>query len=124
MNFGETLEKMLAAAATAAKSDWKKMRDFAEQEFRTLAANSHHLESEFLDDLAAAAILGKQSERAEAIRIAKLRLKHGFRGITRAAEAAMIVSAADVTLAAQNAINAAIGVLKAAINQSIGVAVL
>ena len=124
MNFGETLNQMLAAAATAAQNDWNRMRGFAEQEFQLLAANAHHLESEYLDDMAAASTLTDQVERGDALRIAKLRLQHGFRGIKRAAEAALIVSAADVKLAAQNAINAAVGVLTAAINQSIGVAIL
>ena len=124
MNFGETLKQMLASAATAAEGDWNRMRGFAEQEFRLLAANAHHLESEYLDDLAATATLTDQAERDEALRIAKLRLQHGFRGIKRAAEAALIVSVADVKLAAQNAINAAVGVLTAAINESIGIAIL
>lgn len=124
MNFNETLADMLAAAAGAAKDGWKRVRDFAEQEFRALATAAHQLESELIADLAAAAKLKTKKERDKAVKIAKLRARQGFAGLKRAAEGALIVAAADAKLAAQNAINAAVGVLATAINTSVGVAVL
>jgi hypothetical protein len=124
MNFEQTLKDMLGAAAAAAQTDWNRLKGFAEEQLRALAANAHHLESEYLDDVAAAATTADERERTEALRIAKLRLEHGFRGIKRASEAVMIAAAGNAALAAQNAINAAVGVLTAAINSSIGVRIL
>ena len=57
MNVEDTLKAMIEAAAAAAKGKWKKLRAFAEAEFRTLATAGRQLEADLLADLAAAAVL-------------------------------------------------------------------
>ncbi len=124
MNFEQTLKAMIEAASGAAKGKWKKLRAFAEAEFRTLAAAAQQLEADFLKDPAAAAAPSTNKKRAAAVKKAKLRTTIGFENLKLAAEGVLITGEADVKLAAQDAINAATGVLREAVNASVGLAVL
>jgi hypothetical protein len=124
MNIETTLKGMLEAAAGAAKGKWKTLRAFAEPEFRTLAAASKQLAADFANDVAAAAELSTQKKRDAAVAKAKKRATIGFRGLRLAAEAVLIVGEADVKLAAQDAINAAVGVLKGVVNDAAGLVLL
>jgi hypothetical protein len=55
---------------------------------------------------------------------AKLRAELGFDSLRLASEGVVTASTADAKIAAQDAINAVLGVLRSAINKSIGVALL
>lgn len=124
MNLEETLKAMLEAATGAAKGKWGKLKGFAQAELRTLAENGKVLGESLAADLKAAALLPTAEEREAAVGIARKRAEFGMRGIVRAGEGLALAVEADVKLAAQDAVNAALGVLRGAINQAAGVKVL
>ncbi len=124
MNAEATLKAMIEAAAAAAKGKWKKLKGFAEAEFRALTKAGRQLEADLLADIAAAAALTTAKKRKAATEKAKLRARLGFDNLRLAAEGVLIVGEADVKLAAQDAINAAIGILRTAINDAAGIAIL
>jgi hypothetical protein len=124
MNFDETLTKMIEAAAAAAKIHWKDVRTFAEQEVQKLAEAGAQLESDYLADVAAAQLQKNAAKRDKLMQNAKLRADLGFDSLRRASEGVGTALTADTQIAAQDAINAALGVLRSAINKSIGIALL
>lgn len=124
MNLEETLKAMLTAATGAAKGKWGKLKGFAEAELRTLAATGKELGESLATDLKEAALLPTAKKREAATAIAKKRAEIGMRGIALAGEGLALAVEADLKLAAQDAVNAALGVLRGAINQAVGVDVL
>lgn len=124
MNLEETLKAMLEAAAGAAKGKWGKVKGFAQTELRTLAEKGRELSVSLATDLADAAALPTEDERAAATAIAKKRAAFGMRGIVLAGEGLALAVEADVKLAAQDAVNAALGVLRKAINDAAGIGIL
>lgn len=124
MNFEDTLKKMIEAAATAAKMHWNDFRTYAEQEFKKLAEAGAWLEADYIADVAAAELQQDATKRDELKQKAKLRAELAFDSLRLASEGVVTATTADAKIAAQDAINAAIGILKDAINQSVGIAVL
>ena len=121
MNVEDTLKAMLEAGASAAKRRWKAMSEFATAEFRALATAAATLAENAVADLAAAAALSTAKKRATATAKAKLRATLNLENLQLATEGVLVAGKADVKLAAQDAINAAIGVLTTALNKSVGV---
>ena len=124
MNLQETLKKMIEAAAGAAKVHWPGLRSFAETELRKLAEAAAWLEADLIADLAAARLESDPGKSDEQVRLARLRAELGFDCLRLAAEGVITMAKADAKIAAQDAINAAVGVLRGAINESIGLVVL
>jgi hypothetical protein len=124
MNYQETLEDMLSAAAGAAKGHWSALRDYAEIEFKQLSQTALGLEADYVADMVMAETESNPATRAEMERRAKRRTELAFDSLKLAAEGAVIAAEADARIAAQDAVNAALGVLRSAINTSIGVALL
>ncbi len=116
MNLEDTLKKMIEAAAAAAKIHWNDFRTFAEQEFRKLAEAGAQLEADYLTDVAEAELQQDATERDELKGKAKLRAELAFDNLRLASEGVLTATKADAKIAAQDAINAAIGVLQDAIN--------
>jgi hypothetical protein len=115
---------MLEAAAAAAKIHWKDFYTYAEQEVKKLAAAGAQLESDYVADVAAAQLQKNAAKRDKLMEKAKLRAELAFDSLRLASEGVLTVSTADAKIAAQDAINAALGVLGSAINKSIGIALL
>jgi len=124
MNYEDTLKQMLSAAAAAAKVHWNDFRDYAEQEFRRLAEAGAQLEADYAADVVEAGLQQDDSKREELKQKAKLRADLAFENLRLASEGVLTATTADAKIAAQDAINAALGVLQAAINKSIGIALL
>ena len=124
MNLEDTLKKMIEAAAAAAKIHWNDFRTFAEQEFKNLAEAGAQLEADYLADVAEAELQQDATERDELMEKAKLRAELAFENLRLAADGVLTATTADAKIAAQDAINAALGVLQAAINKSVGIALL
>ncbi|HMJ06859.1 MAG TPA: hypothetical protein VK474_11435 [Chthoniobacterales bacterium] len=124
MNYQQTLDDMLRAAAGAAKGHWEALRGYAEVEFRQLSETSLGLEADFAADMGAAQLESDPAERSEMERRAKRRTELAFDSLKLAAEGVVIAATADAKIAAQDAVNAALGVLRSAINTSIGIALL
>jgi len=124
MNLEKTFQEMLKAAAKAAKGQWKAMSDYAEKELRSLGAAALQLEASFAADMLEATAQSTAKKRAKLEKIAKERAKLAFENIELAAATVVDMSKADLKLAAQDAVNAALKVLSAAINASLGVPLL
>lgn len=124
MNFEDTLKKMIEAAAAAAQVHWNDFRSFAEQEFERLAQAGAQLEADYIADMAAAELEQNATERDELKRKAALRAQLGFENLRLATEGVVTAAKADAKIAAQDAINAALEVLRTAINKSVGIALL
>ena len=124
MNLEDTLKQMLEAAAAAAKIHWKDFRDFAEQEFRNLAEAGTQLEADYGADVAEAQLQQDAAERDKLMQKAQERAELGFDNLRLAADGVFTATTADGKIAAQYAINAALEVLRAAINKSAGIALL
>ena len=124
MNFDDTLKKMIEAAGAAAQVHWKDFRSFAELEFQRLAQAGAQLEADYVADMAAAELEQNATERDELKRKAALRAQLGFENLRLATEGVVTAAKADAKIAAQDAINAALEVLRTAINKSIGIALL
>ena len=124
MNYRETLENMLSAAAGAAKGHWGALRDYAEIEFKQLSQTALGLEADYVSDMVVAETETDPAQRAEMERRAKRRTELAFDSLKLAAEGIVIAAEADARIAAQDAVNAALGVLRSAINTSVGVALL
>lgn len=124
MNYQETLDAMLKAAAGAAKVHWPALRGYAEIEFKRLSEAALGLEADYVSDMVAAQLELEPAVRAEAERRAKRRMELAFESLKLAAEGVVIAAKADAKIAAQDAVNAALSVLRSAVNTSIGVALL
>lgn len=124
MNYEDTLKQMLSAAAAAANVHWNDFRSYAEQEFGRLAEAGAQVEADYVADMAEAQLQQDDSNREELKQKAKLRSQLAFENLRLASEGVLTATTADAKIAAQDAINAALGVLRAAINQSIGIALL
>lgn len=124
MNYQETLDGMLTAASGAAKEHWETLRSYAEIEFKRLSETALGLEADYVSDMVAAQLEANAKERAAIERRAKRRMELAFESLKLAAEGIVIATKADARLAAQDAVNAALAVLRTAINTSIGIAVL
>lgn len=124
MNYKETLDQMLSAAAGAAKGHWKALRGYAEIEFKRLSETALTLEADYVADMLEAQLEEDAEKRAGMEQRARRRLELSFESLKLAAEGVVIAARADAKLAAQDAVNAAVGILRGAINTSIGVALL
>jgi zona occludens toxin (predicted ATPase) len=124
MNYQQTLDEMLNAAAGAARGHWTALRDYAEIEFKRLSEAALGLEADYVSDMVAAQLELDSAARAEAERRAKRRTELAFDSLKLAAEGVVIAATADAKIAAQDAVNAALTVLRGAINTSIGIALL
>lgn len=124
MNFQDTLNKMLSAGAAAAKVHWDGLRGFAEQEFKRLSQSGLQLEADFLADMAEAQLESDPAKQLDMETKAKLRAQLSFDSLKLAADGLITAAKADAKIAAQDAINAALGVLRQAVNSSIGIAIL
>ena len=124
MNFDETLQKMLEAAAATAKIHWKEFRTYAEQEFKKLTEAAAWLEADYIADVGAAQLQKDAAKRDKLMQKAKLRAELAFDSLRLASEGVLTASTADAKIAAQDAINAALDVLRSAINKSVGIALL
>jgi hypothetical protein len=124
MNFEDTLKKMIEAAAAAAQIHWNDFRTYAEQELKKLAEAGAQLETDYTADMAAAELQQDVTKRDELKQKASLRSQLAFDNLRLASEGVVTAVKADAKIAAQDAINAALGVLRAAINQSVGIALL
>ena len=121
MNYHETLTQMLSAAATAARGQWNALRGYAHEEFERVAEAGAWIEADYLADIAEAQQQGDASRRCALEAKAKARAELALDTLKLAAERVLVAAVADAKLAAQDAVNAAIGVLRSAINRSIGV---
>src|SRR5262249_36123046 len=124
MNVDDTLKQMLEAAAAAGKVHWNDFRSYAEQEFQRLAEAGAQLEADYAADTAEAQLQQDAASREKLMQKAKLRADLAFDNLRLAADGVLTATTADAKIAAQDAINAALGVLAAAINKSIGIALL
>lgn len=124
MNLEQTFQAMLVAASKAAKGQWKAMSEYAEGEFRLLAASAMRLEASFATDMAEAALQTSAKKREKMEKIAKERTKLALENLELAAATVVNMSKADVKMAAQDAVNAAVKVLLTAVNASLGVPLL
>lgn len=124
MNYQATLDEMLRAASGAAKGHWKELRGYAEIEFKRLSQTALGLETDFLADMLAAQLESDTKERARMEERAKRRTELSFDSLRLAAEGVVVAAKADAKMAAQDAVNAALGVLRSAINTSIGLPLL
>ena len=124
MNFDETLKKMIEAAAAAAKIHWKDFSTYAEQEFKKLTEAAAWLEADYIADEGAAQRQKDAARRDKLMQKAKLRAELAFDSLRLASEGVVTASTADAKIAAQDAINAALEVLRSAINKSVGIALL
>jgi hypothetical protein len=124
MNFEDTLKKMIEAAAAAAKVHWNDFRTFAEQEFKRLAEAGVQLDADYTADITAAELERAATKRDKLKQQATLRAQLAFQNLRLASEGVVTATKADAKIAAQDAINAALEVLRAAINKSVGVALL
>ena len=124
MNFNDTLKKMIEAAAAAANIHWKDFRSYAEQEFKKIAEAGAWLEADYISDVATADLQRNAANRAELKRKAKLRAELAFDSLRLASEGVMTAANADAKIAAQSATNAALAVLRTAVNESVGIALL
>ena len=115
---------MLEAASAAAKGQWGALRGPVEIEFKRLSETALELEADFVSDMVAAEVEGDPAERSAMERRAKRRMELAFESLKMAAEGVVIAATADTRLAAQDAVNAALAVLRRAINTSIGIAIL
>jgi membrane protein involved in colicin uptake len=115
---------MIEAAAGAAKIHWNDFRTYAEQEFKRLAEAGASLEADYIADVAAAELQKKAANRKELKRKAKLRAELAFDSLRLASEGVVTAAKADAKIAAQDAINAALAVLRTAVNESVGIALL
>lgn len=102
MDFSNTLEQMLAAARTAAGAHWNDIHGYLENEMLTAKQDAVHLALE---------VVHGSKLRAQAD-IEAEQIKDSMRDVLDAL-------AADLKAAAQDAINAAIGVLTAAVNAAV-----
>src|SRR4029453_9107562 len=124
MNYDETLKKMIEAAAAAAKIHWKDFQTYAEQEFKKLAEAGAWLESDYIADVGAAQLQKNAAQSHKTMKKTQLRAELGLDSLRVASEGVAAASTADAKIAAQDAINAALGVLRSAINKSVGIALL
>jgi hypothetical protein len=124
MNFQDTLKKMIEAAVAAAKIHWNDFRTYAEQEFKKLAEAGAWLEADYIADVAAAEVHQDAAKRDELKEKAKLRAELAFDSLRLASEGVVTATKADAKIAAQDAINAALAVLRKAINDSVGITLL
>ena len=124
MNIQDTLNKMLNAGAAAAKIHWDGLRGFAEQEFKELSQSGVQLEADYLADMAEAKLEGDPAKRLDMETKAKLRAQLSFESLQLATDGLITAARADAKIAAQDAINAALGVLKQAVNSSVGIPLL
>jgi membrane protein involved in colicin uptake len=115
---------MMEAAAGAAKIHWNDFRTYAEQEFKRLAEAGACLEADYIADVAAAERQQKAANREKLKRKAKLRAELAFDSLRLASEGVVTAAKADAKIAAQDAINAALTVLRTAVNKSVGIALL
>jgi hypothetical protein len=124
VNFDETLKEMTEAAAAAAKIHWKDFRSYAEQEFKKLTEAAACLEADYISDMAAAELQQSATKRDKLKRKAQRRAELAFDSLRLAADGVLTATTADAKIAAQDAINAALDVLRTAINKSVGIALL
>ncbi len=124
MNTEAILKAMVGAASGAAKGKWGAMKGFAEVELQTLAAMGKTLAESLVADLADAAAEPVAKARKKQAAIAQKRAELGMRNIVLAGEGVTLAVEADLKLAAQDAVNAALGVLRGAINEAAGFAIL
>jgi len=124
MNFEDTLKQMLEAAAAAANIHWNDFRTFAEQEFRNLAEAGAQVEADYGADVAEAQLQHDAAKRDKLMQKAQKRAELTFDNLKLAADGVLTATTADGKIAAQDAINAALEVLRAAINKSVGIALL
>jgi hypothetical protein len=115
---------MIEAAAGAAKIHWNDFRTYAEQELKRLAEAGAWLEADYIADVAAAERQQKAANREKLKRKAKLRAELAFDSLRLASEGVVTAAKADAKIAAQDAINAALAVLRTAVNKSVGIALL
>ena len=124
MNTEAMMQAMLGAASGAAKGKWSTMKGFAEVELQTLAAMGKTLAESLVADLADAAAEPNDTARKKQTAIATKRAELGMKNIVLAGEGVALAVEADLKLAAQDAVNAALGVLRGAINEAAGFAIL
>ncbi len=124
MNYKQTLDDMLEAAAEAAPAHWPALRGAAEIEFKQLSETALELEADFVADIVAAEREPDPAKRTEMERRAKRRIELAFDSLKLAAESIVIEAPPEVKMDAQAAVNAALAVLRGAINTSIGIAML
>lgn len=124
MNYEEVLDGMLEAAASAAKGHWKALRGFAREEFSRLSEAAVGLEADYLADWAEAQQESDRRKRTRMETKAKRRAELAFENLKLAGEGVIIAARADAKLAAQDAVNAAMGVLRGALNKAIGIALV
>ena len=101
MNFEDTLAKMLAAAKTATGTHWKDMSSYLEDEFASAKDE-------------AAAIAMEVAHRTKTPEQAKIEME----AIEESLRDVRLAATVDVKAAAQDAINAALDVLRAAVNEA------
>jgi hypothetical protein len=82
------------------------------------------LEADYIADVAAAELQKKAANRKELKRKAKLRAELAFDSLRLASEGVVTAAKADAKIAAQDAINAALAVLRTTVNESVGIALL
>jgi len=101
MNFEDTLAKMLAAAKNATGTHWKDMSSYLENEFARAKDE-------------AAVIAMEVAHRTKTPEQAKIELE----AIEESLRDVRLAATVDVKAAAQDAINAALDVLRAAVNEA------
>jgi hypothetical protein len=107
MDIQDTLEKMLAAARIAAGAHWNDVRDYLKNEFEQAAEEGRTIALE----VAAGSKLPEQA-------------KIEGQSITDSLQDVRLALTVDAKAAAQDAINAALDVLRAAVNSAAKVAIL
>ncbi len=102
MNFSDTLEKMLSAAAQAAGVHWKDARGYLESEFQQAKQDAA--------DIAEEVIAGTKTKEQAQLELQSIELS---------LQSVQLALQADAKAAAQDAINAALDVLKFAVNDAV-----
>jgi hypothetical protein len=106
MDFSDTLEKMLAAAKTAAGVHWKDIRGFLENEMAIAKEE-------------AAAIALEVFQKTKTPEQAKIELQ----SVEESLQDTRLAVQVSLKAAAQDAINAALEVLRSAVNSAAGLAI-
>src|SRR5439155_26957866 len=120
MNFDDTLKQMLSSAAAAAKVHWNDFRSYAEQEFKRLDEAGAQVEADYAADAAAAQLPQNATKREKLMQKARLRAELAFDNLRLAADGVLTSTTADAEIAGQDAINASLVALRAAVYQELG----
>jgi hypothetical protein len=118
MNYEQTLDDMLTAAASAAGEHWQHFQSYAAHDIQRIALHGSGIVTDYLADLIAARDHPVMAGRAELEAKARHRATHTLRNLKLASVGLRLDRTNSA--ASHNAVAAALGVLDASIQQSLG----